>query len=306
MKQHQKQYDVGVLVGRFQVHELHQAHIDLIQHVCDEHDKVIVFLGLSPLSNSANNPLDFQSRKQMLLDRWPNLNVLYVKDMPSDEVWTKRLDSQIADLVAPSQSVVLYGGRQSFAAHYTGKHEVRELADSAGVEYSGTATRRMIARGSTFATPDWRAGAIWASANRYPTCFPTVDVAILKGNECLFGRKPNETKYRFIGGFADPRSESYEADAKREVAEETGLEVGNLRYIGSTLIDDWRYRNEPDKIKTLMFIADYTFGAPKPNDDIEEVRWMKLSSDNLNKIVPEHRSLFVMAHAAVLKEQRNA
>jgi bifunctional NMN adenylyltransferase/nudix hydrolase len=293
MKQASKQYDVGALVGRFQVHELHQAHIDLIQHVCDEHDKVIVFLGLSPLSNSANNPLDFQSRKQMLLDRWPNLNVLYVKDMPSDKVWSKRLDDQISDLVAPSQSVVLYGGRESFAAHYEGKHEVIELADSAGVEYSGSAVRRMIARGSTFATPDWRAGAIWASANRYPTCFPTVDVAILKGDECLFGRKPNEAKYRFIGGFADPRSESYEADAKREVAEETGLSVEDVKYIGSTLIDDWRYRNEPDKIKTLMFKATYQFGAAKPNDDIEETRWLPLTVNAL-QIVPEHRPLLAM------------
>ena len=33
--------------------------------------------------------------------------------------------------------------------------------------------------------------------------------------------------------------------------EETGLEVSNPIYIGSTIIDDWRYRAENDKIITL-------------------------------------------------------
>ena len=31
--------DVGVIVGRFQVHELHQAHRELIQYVMDRHDR---------------------------------------------------------------------------------------------------------------------------------------------------------------------------------------------------------------------------------------------------------------------------
>ena len=40
--------DVGIIVGRFQVDELHDAHVDLIQYVFDQHPKVIIFLGLSP------------------------------------------------------------------------------------------------------------------------------------------------------------------------------------------------------------------------------------------------------------------
>ena len=64
-------YDVGVIVGRFQVPELHPGHIDLIQTVCDAHDKVVIFLGLSPLMVTRENPLDFESRKQMILAKFP-------------------------------------------------------------------------------------------------------------------------------------------------------------------------------------------------------------------------------------------
>lgn len=29
----QKEYDVGVIIGRFQVHELHEGHVEILDHV---------------------------------------------------------------------------------------------------------------------------------------------------------------------------------------------------------------------------------------------------------------------------------
>jgi bifunctional NMN adenylyltransferase/nudix hydrolase len=275
----QEEFDVGVIVGRFQVHELHQAHRDLIDYVCARHEKVVIFLGLSPLMVSTNNPLDFEARKQMLLEAYPEVNVLYIKDVNSDEVWSDRLDAMIEDLKTPAQSVVLYGGRDSFIDHYRGEFPTQELTQA--VFMSGTVERKQIARSSSRRTPDFRAGVIWASQSRYPTVYTTVDIAVLKHdrledrkpaseswkkcNVCsprraclihreeaeayyakehptqlLLGRKPNEKLYRFIGGFSDPRSESFEHDAKREVMEEAGIEVGDLRYLGSLNVDDCR------------------------------------------------------------------
>lgn len=346
MQPTEKQYDVGVLVGRFQVHELHNAHRELIKYVCDRHDKVIIFLGLSPLSVSTNNPLDFEARKQMILAEFPEANVLYVKDLNNDRAWSHVLDDNIANLVAPGQSVVLYGGRDSFISHYTGNHPTQELTQT--TFYSGRAQRKDIARSRAKSSPEFRAGVIWASQARFPTAYTTVDVAILKDvpsrerkasqswidcRSCqprtacpvhrdeaaafyatekplqlLLGRKPNETLYRFIGGFSDPRSDSFEADAKREVQEETSLNVEDVRYVGSLRVDDWRYRNEPDCIKTMLFTAQYTHGRPTPGDDIEEVKWIDLPDVKYgkelgnpvsreqfyNNLVPEHRPLMGM------------
>lgn len=293
-------YDVGVIIGRFQVNELHAAQRDLIDHVITQHPKVLVVLGISPLPVSTKNPLDFESRKQMLLDYAPDITVLYVKDQPSDVVWSSKVDELVSDFCSAGQSAVIYGSRDSFIASYRGRFATRELIADKIV--SGTVVRREIAKSSARNSSDFRAGVIWASQGRFPTVYTTVDVAILSENKqrMLLGRKQHEKLFRFIGGFANPDSESFEIDAMREVREETTLEVGDLTYIGSAKIPDWRYRGEPDCIKTMLYHAIYTFGRPTPEDDIEEVRWFDLcDADGVQKlhdrdIVPTHRPLLTM------------
>ena len=279
--------DVGVIIGRFQVHELHSAHLDLIQSVCDLHEKVIIFLGLSPLMVTQNNPLDFESRKQMLVDSFPKVLVMYIKDTPSDENWSKDLDEKIKDLVSPTQSVVLYGSRDSFISHYSGRHSTQELLQETYI--SGSEIRKGISKKVKNST-EFRAGVIWGAYNQYPKCYPTVDIAIFNEDytKILLGRKPKESKFRFVGGFADPKSDSYEADARREVQEETGLEVGDLKYIQSFKVQDWRYKNEVDCIKTLLFKCKVMFGRPTANDDIAEVKWFDFSTLTADMLVREH------------------
>lgn len=293
MKPKEIKADVGVIIGRFQVPDLHEAHCDLIQSVLDRHHKVVVFLGLSPCKTTFNNPLDFEARKQLILQKFPNVNVLYIKDEPSDDVWSRKLDSQVDDLTGANQSAVLYGSRDSFIPHYKGNLPVVELEPTRII--SGTELRKE-ASNRVKASADFRAGVIWAIGNVWPSCLPTVDVAILDktNNRVLMARKSNEKLYRFVGGFASPKSPSYEDDAKREVMEETGLEVGDLIYIGSTLVDDWRYRKEQNKIKTMFYVGIYTFGCPDAKDDIVESRWFDLTKFTEVDIVPEHRKLFEM------------
>lgn len=292
MQDARPQYDVGVIVGRFQVHELHQAHKDLIQHVFDNHEKVIIFLGLSPLPVSVNNPLDFESRKQMILAEFPEAIVLYCKDTVSDEVWSRKLDEMIQDVLTPQQTVVLYGSRDSFISHYSGKFPTQELLQETFV--SGSTTRREIARSRARATPEFRAGVIWASQSRFPTAYTTVDVAVFDGKRLLLGRKAHEKLFRFLGGFSDPNSENFEADARREVQEEAGVSITDPEYVGSKRVPDWRYRNEPDCIKTMLFKAQYLSGRPAPGDDIEEIRWFSMSGLSPADIVPAHRALLAM------------
>lgn len=283
-------YDVGIVIARFQVHELHEGHIDLIKNVCAEHEKVIVFLGLSPCMVTQNNPLDFESRKQMILEKFPNVNVLYIKDQADDNNWSKELDEKIGDLVGPNQTAVLYGSRDSFIKYYSGSYATQELIQD--IFISGSEIRKSISK-KVKNTPEFRAGVIWAAYNQYPKVFPTVDVAIFNsdGNKVLLGRKPKETLFRFIGGFASTKDSSYEEDAIREVEEETGIVIDYPEYIGSYLIDDWRYRNEKDKIKTLFFVATHVSGIPNASDDIAEVKWFDIKDLKEEDVVNTHKVL---------------
>ncbi|MDO8504789.1 MAG: NUDIX domain-containing protein, partial [Candidatus Liptonbacteria bacterium] len=70
---------------------------------------------------------------------------------------------------------------------------------------------------------------------------------------------------------------SLEAACRREVGEETGVEIDGMEYVGSFRIDDWRYRGREDKMLSAFFAATYIFGHPKAEDDIEEVRWVPLA-----------------------------
>lgn len=306
---------VGVIVARVQVASLTEAHVDLIKTVQNEHEKVLLFLGLSAAIGTKNNPLDLEMRRQMIHGYYEpeknpgdnpypfkDVNILYVKDQPSDEVWSKSLDTQIRDNLTPGQTPLLYGGRDSFIKHYKGKYPTQELVPERII--SGTEMRNAISK-KTKNSQEFREGVIWAVYNQFPKSFPTVDIVPFdpKNQTILLGRKENETKLRFIGGFAEPKSISYESDAVRELEEETGLIVKeeDLCYIGSSYIDDWRYRTECDKIKTVFFYVPYTGGDVKANDDIAEVRWVKVVDLTEDMLVDTHKPLYHLFRQFVRK-----
>ena len=297
-------YDVGVIVGRFQVNELHPGHVELLDWVTQQHKKVIVALGISPAKGSRNDPLDFEARSMLLREKYPNLIIFGIQDSRSDDHWSMDLDNGIRPLLTPGQTAVLYGSRSSFIRHYNGKFPTQELVGD-GEFWTGTEVRDRI-RQQVLPGPEFRAGVIWAALNSYPRVFPTVDIAIVKtvtddqnnitGHLVLMVKRSPKVdpidKWRFIGGFSDPNTSPFEDDAIREIYEETGMEVGRpLIYLGSAAIEDWRYRGSKDQIKTLLFKAHYVFGAlPKLQDDLEggDAQWLDPLKITTTDIVPEH------------------
>jgi len=302
MEQKRPQAEVGVIVGRFQTHKLHESHIDLINTVVKNHEHVLIFLGLSALKATWNNPLDFETRRVMIAEQFPDVTVLYIKDQPTDEGWSKNLDAMIKDNISPHHSAVLYGGRDSFISHYKGKYPTLEL-ESDVIQSASVIRNQLSAKIRN--TEDFRAGVIWATQHMYPSVKATVDIAILNENETkiLVGKRNTESKFRIVGGFSDPvLDNSFEDSAKRETREETALEVSEPKYIGSVKIDDWRYRNEKDKVFTLFFKCKRVFGQPQANDDIAEVRWMSIDKTSMADIVDEHKVLMEMLIDNVLND----
>lgn len=281
-------HDIGVIVGRFQVHELHPGHIKLVENVMTLHKRVVILLGVSPTLVTKNNPLDFVARKEMLAASFPNVSVLSIPDMPSDHDWSLELDKRVRE-ACPLGSVLLYGGRDNFIKFYTGHFNTADLGEFGG--FSGTASRREVSR-EVKSSSDFRAGVIFAAYNQFTKVYPTVDVAIVDNDKLLLGKKAHENKFRFIGGFTDATDDSYEIAAKREAFEETGLELGNISYIGSAKVEDWRYKGEEDKIITLFFLAEFIQGNAIAKDDIETLQWFKRSDLSEELFVSEHQPLF--------------
>jgi bifunctional NMN adenylyltransferase/nudix hydrolase len=273
----------GLIVARLQVYELENAHAKMIERIMQKHEKALFVLRVSRLPATKVNPLDAGTRKAMLHKIFPQLEVLTLDDQPLNELWSKKLD-ELAEKHF-GKDVVLYGDARDLG-DYKGKYPVETLSEIQGK----TVESVHISEGEK-ATVLFRKGVFDAVQRQYSKVYPTVDIAIKRDGKILLAKKPGVSGYRFIGGFSDPSDESYEAAAAREVEEETGIIVKNVSYLGSTRVDDWRYRSEQDKIITLFFTAEYVSGDAAAKDDISEIKWFAPADMNEEMMVQEHRPL---------------
>ena len=107
----------------------------------------------------------------------------------------------------------------------------------------------------------------------FPRIHPCVIGLIVKNDEILLVRKPEWVKGRFglVAGFVE-FGESLEQAMSREIMEETGITVDNLRYIGS---QSWPF---PSQIMH-GFVCDYVNGDLQlQEDELEEGGWYKLDA----------------------------
>jgi len=281
----------AAIVGRFQLPSLHNAHRQLFEEVLKKHQRVLVFIGVSRILGTRNDPLDFITRKNMIEETFPEVTCLPLGDIPGNDVaWSQLLDDAI-HLITPIGQITLYGGRDSFVKHYSGKHRTVELDAFAWV--TGTDIREMVGK-SPLNTEEARKGVIYLAENQYPRVNQVVDIAVLRNGsegaltaetEVLLGQRAEDRdtglNWRFPGGFVNATDPTLEAAARREVAEETGASVETMEYICSMAISDSRMRGG-DIIMTAFFKGLRTFGIVKGGDDLGQVMWQPL-----NKVRPE-------------------
>lgn len=104
----------------------------------------------------------------------------------------------------------------------------------------------------------------------FPSICPAIIVAIIKGDEILLAHNKNfkNNMYSIIAGFVDS-GETLEECVKREVFEEVGIRVKNIRYYNS---QPWAFPN------SLMvgFIAEYESGEIHVDgNEILDAGWFK-------------------------------
>lgn len=117
----------------------------------------------------------------------------------------------------------------------------------------------------------------------YPRISPAVMVLISRDDELLLARSPRFKPGVFsaLAGFVEA-GENLEQCATREVLEEVGIQISNLRYFRS---QSWPF---PDSLM-VAFFADYAGGIIKPDPlEIEDARWF---SRNALPALPEQVSI---------------
>jgi NAD+ diphosphatase len=126
----------------------------------------------------------------------------------------------------------------------------------------------------------------------YPHLHPAVIILIRDGARCLLARKREWApgRYALVAGFVD-NGESLEGAVHREVKEEVGVDVKDLRYVGS---QNWPF---PSQLM-IGFVATYAGGEVRIDpSELEDARWF--ASDRLPEGPSRHSiARFILDHYA--------
>lgn len=149
-----------------------------------------------------------------------------------------------ANLVAHARALVLWHASQTFCGA-CGSSTRPEVGGNSRVCVNGDCRREI-----------------------FPRVDPAIIVLISKGDQCLLGRQPGwpDGRYSTIAGFVEP-GESLEDAVRREVYEETNIQVGDVRYHSS---QPWPF---PSSLM-LGFLAEATSSDIVLNDgELEDAQW---------------------------------
>lgn len=105
-----------------------------------------------------------------------------------------------------------------------------------------------------------------------------VSAVIRKHDKPLFGKKasnigPYPNTWHLLGGGVN-EGEEFEDALKREVKEEAGIEIRNIKRISKEEDDEPNKNGELTHYIFHVFSADYDSGELMPNDDIVSLKWI--------------------------------
>jgi NAD+ diphosphatase len=138
--------------------------------------------------------------------------------------------------------------------------------------------------GLTRITASWGKHCPSCGDDHFPHIHPCIIVLVRRGTELLLIRNAswNPGRFSLVAGFLD-FGESLEECVQREVREEAGIEVANIRYVGSQC---WPFPSQ----QMIGFLADYAGGEVKP-DGVEVVEADWFSADDLPASPGSKRSI---------------
>ena len=114
----------------------------------------------------------------------------------------------------------------------------------------------------------------------YPRLSPAIIVLVRNGDSILLVRSAGAPpgRYSLVAGFVEPGEDLVHA-VRREVREESGIRIANVRYAGS---EPWPFPNS----LMIAFVADYAGGRIGPDGtEVVSAGWFR--RDNLPAIPPK-------------------
>lgn len=132
--------------------------------------------------------------------------------------------------------------------------------------------------------------------------FVGIGIVVLKPDQVLLvrrGKAPNWGKWSLPGG-AQELGETAEAAARRELMEETALEVGPLHLAANV---DAIHPDDTGRIRfhytIIDFAAAWIGGDPRPGDDVSDLTWAPLDKLDVYDLWSEALRVIAIARRLV-------
>jgi 8-oxo-dGTP diphosphatase len=122
----------------------------------------------------------------------------------------------------------------------------------------------------------------------YKNPIPTVDAIIQNSTSILLVKRskdPYKNQFALPGGFVN-EGETIEEAIKREVYEETSLEIHPIEILG--VYSDPK-RDPRGHMMTVVFIVIIIRGNPRAGDDAKEILWIPIEKLNDIQIAFDHK-----------------
>ncbi|MCC1481742.1 NAD(+) diphosphatase [Roseibaca sp. Y0-43] len=135
---------------------------------------------------------------------------------------------------------------------------------------------------SQIAMGGWERHCPACGAKHFPRTDPVVIMLVARGNKLLLGRSHGwpEGMYSALAGFVEP-GETPEAAVAREVREETGITVQDIRFLGA---QPWPFPNS----LMLGYLAQATDDQITLDDELEDALW--ITREDLLAVLSGERS----------------
>lgn len=298
-----KDYEVGAVVGRFQLADFHEAHKFLIDTAVNNHKKVIILLGVPKAIGTPEDPirlpsrenvLDFTSRQYMVQETYPNAIVVPIQDKDGDHIWSESVDAKIRE-VFPTEKVLLYGGRDSFIPHYHGVFDT--LGVDPDIYVSATEVRSSISK-EALKSVDFRKGQIYNAYQQSPMLYTNYKIGLIENGKILFHKQESyqhkDDKLKLLSGLAGINDPSYEIGAKRVIGNLIGsLETSTKYELSNSKIE---FGNKSNRVMNVLISARKMFGQISPKAGYT-VQWISieslLSEDFITKNIDENDIVFI-------------
>ena len=136
---------------------------------------------------------------------------------------------------------------------------------------------------SVVASGGWVRHCPSCKAHHFPRVDPVVIMLAVKGERCLLGRGRRRPGSRFscLAGFMEP-GETLEEAVRREILEESGIEVGRVHYLAS---QPWPF---PSSLMMGFLAEALSEEITIDPDEIAEARWFE--RDEVRAMVERSRS----------------